>query len=606
MVGFTGVVGGDPAGDLRTVPETVAGGETTGTYRDADIAVRTAFHDGSTVDQPVEGPDGALVWVWGEVYSVDDDDGRRSVDPRRTAAVCAAEHAAHGLDFVDRLDGEFVGCVYDPSAGTAALFVDRLGARPLYLAAGDDRLAFSTNVQTVPEPPGVSFGFDDAYLSEYLYARRVFGTKTPVTGVTQLPPATVLTRDLDSGETTRERYWTPRYRPVDKPASYFAREFRERFAKAVADRTDDGRDYGLLMSGGSDSRAVLAAADADLAAYHLADGENREARTARRAAEAGGARFERLDRGPGYHATLLERAAPIQEFVGPFHTGHTLGFAEEIASGVDTLLTGLYSDDLFGAWSVPQRTVQLPAGVELYPPFVDRVPDVDGFLDRRGASGETRQPSYLTGPAYREILAENTAAGSDGVAFHGVGYESIQQLSLHTSLFPITNGIGFDLFSALQVAPTRNPFLDRRLIDLHLSMPLAHRLRHDVVQRAVASFDDSLGRIPHASSRLPMSYPKAAPAVGKRVSNQLDELGPASYRTEGPWQDKNEVVRNSDFVGDAIAANEETIRALSPLDRDVTERMYRRHRDREANVGEELYRLVTVLEMPLTRRLVDR
>jgi len=606
MAGFTGVVGSDPAGDLETVPETIAGGETTGTYRDADVAVRAAFHDGSSVDQPVEAPDGALVWVWGEVYSVTDGDGRRSVDPRRTAVVCAAEYADHGLDFVERLDGEFVGCVCDPSAGIAAFFVDRLGARPLYLATGDDRLAFSTNVQTVPEPPEASFGFDDAYLSEYFYARRVFGTKTPVTGVTQLPPATVLTYDLDSGETTRERYWTPRYRPVDKPPSYFAREFAERFARAVADRTDDGREYGLLLSGGSDSRAVLAAADADLTAYHLADGENREARVARRAAEAGGARFERLDRGLGYHAALLERAAPIQEFVGPFHTGHALGFADEIAGDVDVLLTGLYSDDLFGAWSVPQREIRLPRGVTLYPPFVDRVTDTDAFLDGRVSSGETRQPSYLTGPAYREILAENIATGPASVDFHGVGYESIEQLRLHTSLFPVTNGIGFDLFSALQIAPTRNPFLDRRLLDLHLSMPLAYRLRHDVVQGAVASFDDTLSRIPHASSRLPMSYPKAAHAVGKRVSNQLDKLGPASHRTDGPWQDKDEVVRDTDFVGDAIAANEETIRALSPLDWDATERLYRRHREGEANVGEELYRLVTVLEMPLTRRLADR
>ena len=242
----------------------------------------------------------------------------------------------------------------------------------------------------------------------------------------------------------------------------------------------------------------------------------------------------------------------------------------------------------------------------LYPPFVDRVTDADAFLDGRVSSGETRQPSYLTGPSYREILAENVVTGPAGVDFHGVDYESIEQLSLHTSLFPVTNGIGFDLFSALQIAPTRNPFLDRRLLDLHLSMPLAYRLRHDVVQRAVASFDDALGRIPHASSRLPMSYPKPAHAVGKRVSNQLDKLGPASHRTDGPWQDKNEVVRNTDFVGDAIAANEETVRALSPLDWDATERLYRRHREGEANVGEELYRLVTVLEMPLTRRLAGR
>lgn len=607
MVGLTGVVGTGAADhDLRTVPPTVENRERTTTHRDAEIAVRTAFHPGTAVEQPVECDDGSLLWVWGEAYSVTRErGGRRSVDPGRTAAVCAHEYDDCGSEFVSRLDGEFVGCRFDADAGAVAFFNDRLGARPLYLATGGDRLAFSTSVQTVPEPPDVDFGFDDAYLSEYLYARRVFGTKTPVAGVTQLPPATVLTHDLDSGETDRRQYWRPRYRPVEKPFSYFQREFVDRFERAVADRTDDAGTHGLLLSGGSDSRAVLAAADGDLATYHLGDGENREARIARRAAGAAGADYAFLDRGPDYHATLLERAAPIQEFVGPFNTGHALGFAERLAGDVDALLTGLYSDDLFGAWSVPQRAIELPFDVTLYPPFLDRTTSVEGFVADQVAAGPTRQPSYLAGPSYEEILTANTAARDGRVDFHGVTYESVEHLDLHTTLFPITNGIGFDLFSSLQIAPTRNPFLDRRLLDLHLSLPLRYRLRRDLVQRAVASLAPDLAAVPHASTRLPMSYPKATHVVGKRVSNQLDKLRTPSYRTEGPWQDKNEVVRETEFVGEALEANADLGRTLPCLDWDAVRETYRRHRARETNAGEELYRLVTVLETPLARRLLD-
>ncbi len=601
MVGLSGVVGsGAPNYDPETVPATVAG-ESETAYRDATAAVHGAFHAEEASEQPVETADGSLVWVWGEVYSITDGASRSSVDPARTAETCASAYDDYGMDFVSLLDGEFVGCIYHPGDGQATFFIDRLGARPLYVASGADGLAFSTNVQTVPEV--TEFAFDDDYLSEYLYARRTFGTKTPVDGIAQVPPATTMTYDVDTGATDYHRYWRPQYQPVDKPFSYFVREFAERFERAVADRT--GGDCGLLLSGGSDSRAVLAAAESPLRTYHLADGQTRESETARRVAAAADAPFERLDRGPDYHATLLKRAAPIMEFIGAFHTGHALGFADTIAGDVDALLTGLYSDDLFGAWSVPQHEISLPFDATLFPPLTDFPTSLDSFVESQVGSGETRQPSYLTGSSYADVLRSNIAEEANGrVDFHGVTYESLSQLALHRSLFPVTNGIGFDLYSALQIAPTRNPFLDRRLVDLHLSMPLKYRLRRDIVHDGIEALSPALARLPHASSRLPVSYPKAAHAVGKRVSNQLDKLGPASYRTDGPWQDKNEVVRRTDFVERSLESNAETMRAIPCLDADAAFSMHRRHCAGEIHVGEELYRLITVLETPLAERLV--
>jgi len=468
MVGLSGVFGGDAHSvEVETVPETIAGGEVADTYREHGVVIRAAFHEGTATDQPAETDDGSLVWIWGEVYSVTDEGGkRRSVDPNESAQVCARQYSAHGLDFVSRLDGEFTGCVYEPAADTVSFFTDRLGARPLYYARGDDGLAFSTAVQTVPVLPGFEPAFDERFLAEYLYCRRTFGTKTPITGLEQLPPATILTCDIESGDTDRRRYWEPRYRPQDRPFSYFVRELTDRFERAVHDRTRDDRDHGLLLSGGSDSRAVLAAADEPLTAFHLGDGWNREARIAKRAADAADSRFELLNRGPNYHATLLERAGPIQEFVGPFHTGHALRFADEIDAEVDTLLTGLYSDDLFGAWSIPQATLQFPFDIQFWFPF-ERLPStIDDFVCEQVTAGPTRRPDFLDAAPLEEILRENIRFENGEVEFHGVGYESVEQLGLNSTLYPITNGIGFDLFSAVQIAPTRNPFLDRRLVDL--------------------------------------------------------------------------------------------------------------------------------------------
>ncbi len=604
MVGLSGVVGEHADVAVETVPPTVDD-ERASTYRDRGIAVRSAFHEDAAVDQPVETPDGALVWTWGEVYSVTDGE-RRRVDPTESARVCAEQYAAHGTEFADRLDGEFVGLIYDPDEGTATFFVDRVGARPLYYARGDGTLAFSTNIQTVPAVPGQRLSFSAEYLAEYLYARRTQGTKTPVDGIEQISPATLLSYDPDRDRLDDRQYWTPQYDPVDEPLSYFVRELAERFEAAVADRMprSDG-DYGLLLSGGSDSRTVLAAADEPPDCYQMGDGWNREARYAREAAEAAGAPFELLERGVDYHETLLERAAPIQEFLGPFASGHMLGHAETLAE-YDALFTGLYADVLFGSWSVPQMEVSLPFDVTLWPPVPDVPSTADGHATRMAARGTVQDPPFLEAAPYEEILAANVAERGGYVEDHGVPYESAEALSLSTFLYPVTNGIGFDMFASAQIAPTRTPLLDRRLIDLHLSMPLKYRVRADPVQRALKRLDPSLADIRHASSGVSVGAHKATHLVGDRVMNQVDKLlDPDSFRMEGPLQDANAVIRESDFLGRALEHNEQRGRALPGVDWARVEETYRRHRAGEINAAEQLYRLVTVLESPITGRIFD-
>jgi len=138
-------------------------------------------------------------------------------------------------------------------------------------------------------------------------------------------------------------------------------------------------------------------------------------------------------------------------------------------------------------------------------------------------------------------------------------------------------------------------------------MPLKHRLRHDPVHRAIQQLDPSLAAIQHASSLLPIEYPKVTHAVGKRVMNQIAKVERAgSYRTQGPWQNKDEVIRGTDFVGRTLEANEDRIRELPCVDWTAVQDTYHRHLAGEVNVGEELYRLLTVLEMPLTEQILDR
>jgi asparagine synthase (glutamine-hydrolysing) len=284
-----------------------------------------------------------------------------------------------------------------------------------------------------------------------------------------------------------------------------------------------------------------------------------------------------------------------------------LGHAETFAE-TDALLTGLYSDVLFGSWSVPQRTLDLQPIVTMETPFA-RVPSTPAEYVAGESGFMKRDPAFLRAPPIEEIVAANIHERDPGgrVDYHGVEYESVETLALSQFLYPVTNGIGFDLFASAQVTPTRTPYLDRRLIDLHLQMPLRYRLRYDPVRRMLKSHHPSMAAVPHASTGVPVGYHKAAHFVGDYATDLYELLKrSSSLRTQGPLQNKNRVVRETDFVGRALDRTEERGRALSCLDWPAARESYRRHRAGETNSATALYRLVTALDTPLAGRLLDR
>jgi asparagine synthase (glutamine-hydrolysing) len=192
------------------------------------------------------------VHVWGNVWGRHSPNGYRSRHreyPGLTAAeYCAKRYADRGVNFVGELNGDFAGAIFDEEAETVYLVTDRLGSRPFYLAPrdADGTVVFSSLIQSLYEVPGLTARFDCEYLTEFLHFNRSFGETTPLCGVTQSPPATVVAIDTGSREITEERYWYPDYEPRDQPYGAFVREFVAVLKRVVADHTRGAERPGLM------------------------------------------------------------------------------------------------------------------------------------------------------------------------------------------------------------------------------------------------------------------------------------------------------------------------------------------------------------------------
>ncbi|UHQ98604.1 asparagine synthase-related protein (plasmid) [Natrinema zhouii] len=575
---------------------------------EGDVAVASVTHPFEADLGYAETEGGDRIWLWGSVWGFDGPDGYERFR-ESGAEQCAIRYDRHGMEFVSGLNGNFVGAIHDSETGQLSLFTDRFGTRPLYYSETDDGIVFSTNIQSLPLHPGVETEFDETYLAEYFALHRPFGVRTPLTGVAKTQPGSVMTIDPDGSYETH-RYWRPVYTPRERSREYFADRLARTFRDVVADRTDRAGEYGLLLSGGSDSRLVLAALtalDRQVQTFHLAEWHNREAKTAAKVSAAAGAPLTLLIRDGDYLARSLTGNSEMSNFVGYFNQAHANEFDETLSSSVDVLLTGHYGDMLFKGNHLRKSSVDLGPLGSFDLPRERSIETVEEFVDHRA---DVNTPAYLQLPrSIRELYRDDVRKEGEEVIDHGVSYPSLREATL-ASRCPLTNGTSqFFYHGTSQMMPSGTPFLDNRLFDLFLTIPVRHLLRGDLINEAISRLAPALADYPHGSGVVPVRYPLAAQRTGELatefVQKHLLSDPEKPHWGHGPWPDHHELIRTQEFIPETLERHEETIRSLPFLSWEGANECYEAHLAGESHLG-PLYSLVTFLEMPLVSRVQER
>lgn len=614
MVGICGSFGSGRS-EIEPLADALSQYESEGAtrYDDDDASVHVALH--AEHDQPARATGGdVLLWVWGELYGFDGPDGyvprTRAAPNRSDAEYCAELYDRYGIGFVHGLNSEFAGIVYDRRDRTVSLFVDRLGSRPLFYARTEDGgLVVSTLVQSVADHSAVGTALDLEALCEFFAFERVLGVKTPFEGIESVHPGSVLTYDVSGDTYTTDTYWRPEYRPRERPYSQVVDEFVTLFKRVMGERIDDDERYGLLLSGGSDSRLLLAALEdaTDVVGYHMNEYPNAEAAAARRVAEIAGVEFEFLQRGTDYQAALLERSAPRSNFASWFDQAHTAGFSKQLRDERDVLITGLYADTFLKGFFHPQRTFRLPfLDWELELPYSANIRTLETLTEQflRVDRGEGVPDFITTGTTPEACIANNLEFNDDAIISHGVKYSSLTELISYCH-YPLSSNGAFLMYETLfRTLPTRDPFLDNRLVEFALRLPTSVLFRRNLVNDALTRLAPDLAAVPHPETGIGLQHPWVMEYLLTYVTGLRDELF-ASDPHPGPWTNRAVAIRESDFVIETIRRHESTIRDCPFLDYDGIVECYREHLA-GADRMPALYPLVTILEAPPLRRRLAR
>jgi len=283
---------------------------------------------GETDDrEPAASADGRfLLWMAGEAHvSADAALPLADTAASRTQAFRRAlldRWLQAGVSAVRALDGEYQIAVWDARDRVLSLLNDRFGGLPWYWSQSSSGVAFAGGVRGVLMAPGVSQAPDlDALREAATFGGFRLADRTNVASVRMVAGATV--QSIRPGARTTSRYWTwTDIAPVP------ARDVRElvpevdaRWRHAVERRMTERARYGQTLSGGLDSRAILAAAAPGrrwTAITYGVPGCDDEAYAARAAAAAGASwEFAPLYAGDWLHA----RGAHIQPTDGLIELG---------------------------------------------------------------------------------------------------------------------------------------------------------------------------------------------------------------------------------------------------------------------------------------------
>ena len=201
-----------------------------------------------------------VVWVEGEIYTTRDGS---ALTASCAAATLANVYQASGTAGLAGVNGAFAAVIWDRSQQRLHLTTDRYGSRQLFWTRAGNGVAWASESKAFLAMPGFEPKIDPTAVSQFLAVGYLLGERTWFEGVELVPPASVLTWDARSSAVTVERYWwwdrIPK-REGSLDTRELADEMAYLFRQAVRRRCLPGEPVGVLLSGGLDSRALLAAA----------------------------------------------------------------------------------------------------------------------------------------------------------------------------------------------------------------------------------------------------------------------------------------------------------------------------------------------------------
>jgi asparagine synthase (glutamine-hydrolysing) len=277
MCGFVALVGEWPAETMQTALGCIRhrGPDGEGCYKSENLkteigAVRLSIIDIPGGAQPLENPKRKSYLVWnGEIFNAPE----IRLELTKSGIEFSSDHSdsealLHFLDFngiaaIPELNGMFSLVYLNEQTETLVISRDRFGIKPLFLWRDKTRLIFASEQKSIISALRSLPEIDQEAIGDYLQYGYLLGEQSGLVGISQFEPGTICLIDLKDLTEQKIKYWKPSTGLTKESqilSSDVSRRIEDELQQSISRWTTSDVNVGYSLSGGLDSSLIVAIA----------------------------------------------------------------------------------------------------------------------------------------------------------------------------------------------------------------------------------------------------------------------------------------------------------------------------------------------------------
>lgn len=235
-----------------------------GMYSDKNIyASRTHLGVIKQGNQPYNLNNRFFSWMEGEFYNQEELKSKYNIASVTDNELLAnIYNSTRSYKFLRDIDGYYAAVIYDKKEGIVHLITDRYGFKPLYQGIINDNLVWSSELKGFLGHKDFKINIDGKAVQQFFDIGYLLENRTWFDAIELVPPSSVLSFNIKKSKTEINHYWSwSEIKPIKGSIDEreIAEELGRLFSQSVRKRVNKGERIGITLSGGLDSRAILAA-----------------------------------------------------------------------------------------------------------------------------------------------------------------------------------------------------------------------------------------------------------------------------------------------------------------------------------------------------------
>ena len=454
-------------------------------------------------------------------------------------------------DKYSSIDGEFLIIEIDKSQSSLKVVNSRFTNPTVFYSSFTDRFVLSTSyfkmIRFLTTNNLAKINSPQIY--ELLIFRRLFNNTTYDTSSKHLQPASILRWNK---ELTITNYWRITYKKNKLSLHDNAVTLNNLLQKSIQYKTSDNQRYGIMQSGGLDTRLILTNFTHNApTAYTVTYEKNREYRVAKKLVSYKHGKHVWLQAKNGQYKDNIDLSSKI---TGGMNVADCMFFGDKydsiIKKDTDILFAGYGMDYFFQGMYLPYKMFKI-LGEQI--PWYKRIDKINGNI----ADYFINNISYRAkGLSLESILDKNKLKIMEDWIYNSVNLQYHDAKKYSDNVFDVWEHMSFGNLSRhytyggqlakMELAEYRTISYTNELYKLYSSLPIDQRFDARIVRKALKLSDIRSYKLMSANHGYPAGYSSFQRSIAHITKRWPERIGIKEKDStfERTWIDRETILRN--------------------------------------------------------------